>query len=151
MNTEVSGISEWMHAVCFTDINNGIAAGWGGILKTTDSGVSWFQQSAGTTEQLWGVFFTDEINGTAVGSNGTIIRTPPLGWIQQNSGTTYILEGVSFIDENTGWVSGYAGTIMKTTNGGLTWVQQYSGSSFLHDIKSPQSGFVWDSTDTRCL
>ncbi len=40
------------------------------------------------------------------------------------------LLGISFADASTGWVVGSSGRIMKTTDGGLTWVNQTSGTTF---------------------
>jgi photosystem II stability/assembly factor-like uncharacterized protein len=51
------------------------------------------------------------------------------GWFWQNplpQGNT--LRGVCFIDQNTGWTIGGAGTILKTTNGGIDWTFQASGT-----------------------
>src|SRR5205814_1458906 len=67
---------ERLQAVSFTNVNTGNAVGEGGtILRTTDGGATWKQQSSGTTHWLYGVFFTDANTGTAVGSSGMILRT----------------------------------------------------------------------------
>jgi len=39
------------------------------------------------------------------------------------------LYSVHLIDTNTGWMVGILGTICKTTNGGLTWEKQNSGTN----------------------
>ena len=39
------------------------------------------------------------------------------------------LNCVRFVNENTGYAAGAAGTIMKTTDGGLTWALQHSGTT----------------------
>ena len=58
-----------------TDI--GFAVGWAGrILNTTDSGVTWNDQTSGTSVNLNGVSFGgNALTGIAVGDGGTIIRT----------------------------------------------------------------------------
>jgi photosystem II stability/assembly factor-like uncharacterized protein len=113
----------------------------GTILRTTDGGTTWEQQSSGTTALLNGVFFTDANTGTAVGSGGTILRTTDGGatWEQQSSGTTAYLAGVFFTDANTGTAVGgeedyllydiSLGIILRTTDGGATWKQQSGGTS----------------------
>ncbi len=81
--------------------NSGTAVGNDGtILRTTDGGTTWKQQTSGTTEDLYDVSFTDSDNGTAVGSDGTILRTTDGGttWTRQTSGTTETFYGVSFTD-----------------------------------------------------
>jgi len=50
-------------------------------------------------------------------------------WLPQNSGTTQELSSVYFTDANIGFVVGNGGTILKTTDGGLNWIPQYSGST----------------------
>jgi photosystem II stability/assembly factor-like uncharacterized protein len=47
----------------------------GTILRTTNGGLTWFQQNSGTVQNLYDVFFTDTHHGTVVGENGTILRT----------------------------------------------------------------------------
>ena len=57
-----------------TDI--GYAAGMNGIIvKSTDGGASWVQQTSGTSVILFGIAFADEFTGYAVGENGTILKT----------------------------------------------------------------------------
>lgn len=60
----------------FTDAQKGYAVGWGGkIMRTTDSGISWFPQTSGTSNDLNSVFFADSLNGFAVGAKGVILYT----------------------------------------------------------------------------
>jgi photosystem II stability/assembly factor-like uncharacterized protein len=117
----------------------GTAVGcWGGyfgtgntILRTTNGGTTWTEQTNGTLRWLNGVSFTDANIGTAVGWDGTILRTTNGGttWTEQTSGTTERLEDVSFTDANNGTVVGFGGTILRTTNGGTTWTEQTSGTN----------------------
>ncbi len=89
------------------------------ILRTTDGGITWTRQLAGTSPLL-GVSFVDADTGTAVGAEGTILHTTDGGatWTLQSSGTTVPLSGVTFVDANTGWAVGEGGTILHTTTGG---------------------------------
>jgi hypothetical protein len=97
----------------------------GTILRTTNGGASWVEQTSGTTNWLYSVSFTDANTGTAVGSYGTILRTTNGGstWVRQTSGTTNHLYGVFFTDANTGTAVGAGGTILRTTTGGVSSVQ----------------------------
>ena len=125
-----------LRSVSFTDVNNGTAVGEAGtILRTTNGGTSWINQSSGTTNTLFGVSFTDANNGTAVGEAGIILRTTDGGtsWISQTSGTTNWLWGVSFTDANNGTVVGEF-IILRTTNGGLSWINQVSGAGWLFGV-----------------
>jgi len=140
-NLQTSGTTNWLLGVWFTDTNNGWAVGDDQtnpaelILRTTNGGTIWTQQSSGTTYcWLTGVCFTDSNNGWAVGrlhlGGGVIFRTT-------NGGTTWAsqvslgLNGISFTDSNTGWTVGDWESIWKTTNGGIDWILQYSGNQWL--------------------
>jgi photosystem II stability/assembly factor-like uncharacterized protein len=131
--TQISGTTNNLRGVSFSDANNGTAVGQlGTILRTTDGGANWVQQTSGTTNELRCVSFTDADNGTVVGQFGTILRTTDGGanWVEQNSGVSTVwLERVSFIDADNGLVVGQNGTILKTTNGGTSWVEQTSDTT----------------------
>jgi hypothetical protein len=80
--------------VSFTDANTGTVVGdrgdgygdmnGGTILRTTNGGATWTEQSSGTTCRLFGVSFTDANTGTAVGRSGAILRTTSGGvtWVE---------------------------------------------------------------------
>lgn len=53
---------------------------------------------------------------------------PPPGWFNQTSSVSEILMSVNFVNNTTGWIVGYNGVILKTTNGGLNWNNQVSGT-----------------------
>src|SRR6516164_5808255 len=57
----------------------------GTIVCSTDGGVTWTQQSAGTTNRFRAVFFVDANTGTIVGDSGIILRTGDGGktWTSQ--------------------------------------------------------------------
>ena len=65
-----------LFGVDFPVPTTGYAVGFNGyILKSTDSGNSWLQQTSGTAAFLKSVNFIDSINGYAVGDGGTILKT----------------------------------------------------------------------------
>ena len=65
-----------LYGVDFPVPTTGYAVGFNGyILKSTDNGNSWLQQTSGTTEFLKAVDFIDSVNGYAVGNGGTILKT----------------------------------------------------------------------------
>lgn len=113
-----------IQSICFVNTSVGYAVGWYGvILKTTDAGYTWTQQSSGTTSALQSVFFRDTSLGYIVGSNGTILKTTNGGdfWAQIEPGYFNDLTSVYFTNDTVGYTAGYNGTIMKTTNGGAAW------------------------------
>lgn len=87
-------------SVYFPDQNTGYAAGYtpnngqGVILKTTDGGLTWVNDSSGTWNGLTSVFFTDSTTGYVVGNGGTILK-------MGNGGTDFIEERAPSCSEFT--------------------------------------------------
>jgi photosystem II stability/assembly factor-like uncharacterized protein len=148
--SQSSGTAHSLRAVSFSDANTGTVVGDSGtILRTTNGGTTWMNQSSGTINNLRGVSFINSNIGTAVGDSGTILRTINGGtiWtsqliqdINQQKDKFY---GVSFTDANTGTAVGYTnfdsgatvkiepssgpgGIVINTTDGGITWNQQFT-------------------------
>jgi hypothetical protein len=142
-------------------VNNGTAVGhFGTILRTTNGGTTWVQQTGGTTTGLRSVFLYDSNNGIIVGDNGKVLRTTNGGstWLEQFSGIQINLHGVSFADPDNGIVVGGSNLtgakIYKTSNGGQTWTLQFSISSeVLSDVHlaDSQTGTAvgWNGTILR--
>lgn len=125
--------------VCFVDENNGWISGWTGtILHTTDGGQTWNPQDAPPTNAYFSIYFADAMNGWAVGYNGKIVHTTDGGqtWVDQTAPVTTDYYKIFFIDSQTGWIAGgdegsfpsYIShrVILFTSNGGSTWIDQYS-------------------------
>ena len=55
-------------------------------------------------------------------------------WYLQNSGTLYDLQDITFTDLNNGIAVGWIGTILKTSDGGINWISQYSGTEWLSAV-----------------
>ncbi len=51
-----------------------------------------------------------------------------LNWDSLNTGNTGPLRDIQFLNSQTGWVVGDVGYMRKSTNGGLTWTFQFSGT-----------------------
>jgi photosystem II stability/assembly factor-like uncharacterized protein len=143
---------EWrgiLYGVCFTDENTGTAVGTransgtgavgDNIMRTTNGGVSWIDQSTGIPVPLYGVFFSDANTGTVVGGKydsennpyGTILRTTNGGttWTPYPYAIAYPLYGVCFTGTQNGVAVGEHGTILRTTDGGLSWTRKSSGTT----------------------
>lgn len=146
-SAQISGTSNPLLSVHFTDGANGWMAGWGGvILHTTDGGSNWNPQISGTSFPLQRIYFTDTNTGWAVGFVGTILHTSDGGinWNPQTSGTASHLFGVFFDDANTGWAAGIGGTILETTDGGNNWNAQISGTfDPLFDVYFADANIGW--------
>lgn len=117
--------------MCILNDTTAIALGYG-ILKTSDKGITWQEQSGGIDTRLYGVCFTDKNTGTAVGSLGGIYRTTNAGkfWEQQYHGGPTLLS-VDFADTNNGFATGYEAQIFRTSDGGKHWVKQFDNGFYL--------------------
>ncbi len=112
------------------------------ILRTTNGGKLWNNQTIPSAQILSGVHFTDANTGTVVGSHypsdsSVILRTTNGGetWTKQNIGTLGRLVDVFFRGSDTGTAVGRYGRILHTTDGGTTWVAQNSGTGvYLNDV-----------------
>ena len=131
---QTSGTGVALMGVAFLDASHGWAVGEGGtILATVDGGVTWAAQISGTTKGLRAVAFTDATHGWVVGYD-VILLTKDGGatWNTQRTwsgGNSEYFFGVSFADDTHGWAVGGGGHIFATTDGGVTWTPQDSGSS----------------------
>ena len=69
--------------------------------------------------------------------DATASPAPAATWVKQAPlPTPYDLAGVDMISETEGWAVGEAGTILHTTDGGVTWTEQASGTvEALHAVK----------------
>jgi photosystem II stability/assembly factor-like uncharacterized protein len=118
------------YSIHFEDNLTGWVCGQNGsIFKTTNGGVTWFQQLSTTSSPLRSVYFTSGMQGCACGDNGTIIKTATGGtfWNVRTSGTISNLNSIYFVTPTKGWSAGEGGIILKTTNAGDSWTSQQSG------------------------
>lgn len=117
------------------DANNGVVAGWDGLmLRTQDGGASWTQIPMGTTANIIDVEFVDANIGFCITTSYEFFRTTDGGvtWTK-----TYLsgVEAIHFRDANNGWIVTYYGKIGKTTDGGNTFTYYQSPYNFaIRDI-----------------
>ena len=129
-SAQTSGVMTDLTSVSFPEGTQvGYAVGNEGvILKTTDGGGTWVQQTSGTGSGLYAVSFQNNSTGCAVGKSGTAIRTTDGGatWDTVSVGAATSLYAVQFV--GTGGI-GYActheptggSTLYKTTDAGASW------------------------------
>jgi photosystem II stability/assembly factor-like uncharacterized protein len=77
MNWSTLFFDQFVQGLHFPQPTSGFAVGWGGrILHSTDSGITWIDQTSGTSANLNDVSFaSDALRGIAVGESGTILWT----------------------------------------------------------------------------
>lgn len=118
--------------------NNGvgyITADAGLIFKTTDGGVTWTEMITEGTGggSINNIFFTTETNGFICGfnffrstSDGGATWSTITGFVAEHA--SYQLQEIDFLNPNVGYVCGDIGYIYKTTDGGVNWVKQTTGT-----------------------
>ena len=137
------GSNPWIDQLQFFDAQRGWALGEGTLLKTSDGGVTWQQQTIATDPPGGSVdsyFFLDSQKGWAYvcwHSWCRLYNTTQGGanwnFLYQSAGGGSLF----FLDSLNGWVhNGYS--ILKTTDGGKTWKDipyglTYSRSIFIAD------------------
>jgi photosystem II stability/assembly factor-like uncharacterized protein len=148
--------------VCFVDDQTGwvVGHGWslgGTILHTSDGGATWVEQDHPSDYELNSVFFLDADRGWAVGgyfdiygsNHRRVIEYTPDGgntWYEQHwQSYRYPLRSVHFADPDHGWAAGGPGYILRTSNGGDTWTEQDTGSSYLEGV------FFIDANEGWCV
>jgi photosystem II stability/assembly factor-like uncharacterized protein len=130
----------WLNSIYFTNINTGFGAGHtnmvsGQIVRTTDGGGNWVQQSPGGTN-LFAIHFANANTGYICGSPGVVLKTTNSGsnWVQQTFTFSVILRSIYFINPLTGWTVGTNSRVYKTADGGNVWVDL--SSTFLCGLYS---------------
>ena len=148
---DLSGLS-------FADSQNGWAITSAGgpepipaLFHTTDGGAHWTQQTAAPSDSSrWVCALTPS---DAVIGGGALNRTSDGGATWQPSthaadGYFGSLDALQFIDAATGWTAGSTGEILKTTNGGVSWSPQVSGTTadlrHMHFINADDGWAVGD-------
>lgn len=108
----------------FLNLNTGYIAGTNGnILKTTNGGINFVNQTApnGNNSKLNKVKFLDENTGYIIGEKGLLIKTTNLG----NSWTFSRLSSRElrslFFKNNWGYIGSDSNKIFRTSNSGLSW------------------------------
>jgi photosystem II stability/assembly factor-like uncharacterized protein len=115
--------------VKFTDPQNGVIAGLGGvILQTANGGETWQYRESDSRQALFGIGVGNQAV-FAVGERG-LHRQSTDGGISWSRGDQDFQEefqifgfmrDIVFGDPSTGWIVGDDGAILRSTDGGLTW------------------------------
>ncbi|MDO8425548.1 MAG: YCF48-related protein [bacterium] len=103
----------------------------GKIVKSTDNGATWTEQTSGETVQWEGVHCASSGNCWAVGASGKIRKTSDGGttWtaVTKPSGISGTIGAVFMQDANIVWIGGTDAKLFKTTDGGTAWAQSTDG------------------------
>jgi PKD repeat protein len=96
---------------------------------------------------LLGIAFYNDLIGQACGDNGMLLRTTDGGntWQTQNV-TTDIWHQVIYVNQDTLYVVGTPEIIYKSTNGGVSWSNDYQQSTYnnaFYDVVITSNGTTW--------
>lgn len=131
------------------------------IYRTSNNGTNWFQVNSGTTNTLHYIFFNTSISNYRAyicGDNGNFIKLvinyPPLPAVVESynlptgySNNFYAVAGLA--DTSSILLAGSGGIIIKSTNGGLNWIQQQSGTTKnLRGIYQLTANNIWICGDS---
>lgn len=125
---QLTSVSAVDSTTCYIGVNGHPA--FDGILKTTDKGATWQQQS--TVMEVWGI--TMQSSGTGYAAAGgtsvaSVFKTIN-GGTTWNSVYTNASNGLNAIMQNNGvYAAGTNGLIIRSTDGGASWSTQSSGTS----------------------
>lgn len=135
------------YGVYFKDELNGFAVGeFGAIIKTTDGGLSWIDQTYSTDRTLLRIYGSENFV-IIVGVAGTIIITTNFGenWEQINLQTYQDIWGVYVFNDSTGFICAKDGNLFKTTNAGNSWQKdsiEYQLAYWDMQFMNADTGFI---------
>lgn len=123
----------------------------GRIIKTTDGGMTWVQQTPPTTNYVYSINFVDENTGYAGASGAAppsqLLKTTNGGttWTSVDNNSITFAHAIHFINAQTGFIGGNGGFV-KTTDGGATWTYVVQGNAvYQFDFANDNTGwFVGD-------
>lgn len=120
--TQTSTAGVGANSIYFVDANNGWITIGSFILKTSNGGANFVQQTVPSNTGLNSIAFITSTTGVAVGASGFICRTTDGGttWTTVTSPTVSTINYVNFVSATVGY-AGYASGLLVTTNAGASW------------------------------
>ncbi|MCB0725511.1 MAG: T9SS type A sorting domain-containing protein [Ignavibacteriae bacterium] len=113
---------------------------FGTIIRTSNSGNSWYQVEPVANKHLYHIRFVNPTTGFICCAGGILLKTTNSGtsWFSVPTNSIKALTSMFFINSSTGYIGG-SGIIIKTTNSGVsfsTLVDTLSG--YVSDIMFPE-------------
>jgi photosystem II stability/assembly factor-like uncharacterized protein len=112
------------------------------ILKTTNRGVSWLQQTSPVLKLFYSVFFINPNTGWITGYSTLKTTNGGIDWISKINTTNR--RSIFFNNPDTGWVVGGSYTINRSTDGGETWGGHFDSfvNEQVDEIDSPPATYT---------
>lgn len=136
----------------------GYAAGEVGvILKSTDAGATWNEQTSGVNGGFWAIRFSSPTDGLAGGDDGIIVGTTDGGttWTARPTGLANgalqsFVFGIYYLTPTTVFATGgdgesSTGVVLKSTDAGMTWKKTTVDGWLFVDrcaFTSPTHGYI---------
>ena len=154
-----------LRKVYFRSALEGWCVGEEGVLvHTSDGGRTWKSIETGTKNNL-NDFFIGKTAGWIVGDWGTLLKTTDGGqaFAEVDGGVfgDESLKGIYFVDETHGWIVTYdaptstteknTGYIYQTTDGGVTWKEQFATETALFNLHFVDNQIGWVVGDRRSV
>jgi photosystem II stability/assembly factor-like uncharacterized protein len=120
-------VKQGLFATCFADAKTGWMVGeLGRIFRTTDGGLTWERQDAGTKRPFFTVACIDPKTVWIAGKEGSVYGSTDGGatWAPASTGSTRHLFSLRFPTAARGHGVGDFGTMLHTEDGGKTWQTQ---------------------------
>ncbi|MBN8572056.1 MAG: T9SS type A sorting domain-containing protein [Ignavibacteria bacterium] len=121
---QVTGTTNTLRSITFTDQNTGICVGGSStILRTSNGGTNWFNIDVSTSTAYYTcVAFANATTAFVTSDSGQLVKTTNggLNWTISNF-SSGPLKYVYFLNSTLGFIGGANSTLYKTTNGGVNW------------------------------
>ncbi|MFC2138951.1 YCF48-related protein [Bacteroidota bacterium] len=113
-----------INQIHFFNEDNGIAiCDSGNIIKTTNAGKSWHEDSKISSADLNAMEFVNETTGYIVTDNGKLFKTNDAAetWNEVELGIELVLKDICFTNNQFGYIVGERGLLLTTRDGGSEW------------------------------
>lgn len=145
----------------FLNANIGWAVAVNKLLKTTDGGNSWVENLT-SNFVFSSLHIIDENKLYFTGFNGIQpLNADGVIYSSDNGGETLelvyecedkLLNDITFIEDDLGWVVGDSGIILQTSDGGLAWEYQESGTlANLYSVSFADYNYGWICGDSGII
>jgi photosystem II stability/assembly factor-like uncharacterized protein len=135
---ELGQVRQNLFATCFpTDREGWMVGELGRIFRTSDGGVTWQRQDAGTKRPFLAMSCVDPQTAWIAGKEGIVYGTSDggNGWRQLQTGSQRHVFALEFPTAQRGHGAGDFGAMIHTEDGGATW----TASRIPEDVQLPES------------
>ncbi|MBE0571466.1 MAG: T9SS type A sorting domain-containing protein [Ignavibacteriaceae bacterium] len=127
------GLKHTVEDICYADETNLFLVGSDEkIYKSTNSGFFWNEVYTGTAlKDFYGLEFLNADYGMVCGDSGKVLVTTDGGvnWNLNAVSSLGLLNDIHIVNEQNSFVIGSPELVYKTTNGGSSWLSDFSGGN----------------------